>query len=190
MKKRVGITIALVSLLITCILVCIGCTPEMVFSIAHVDSGSTVVQPTFCAYQGRYFQEQSGIKSITVWTVLSSPEDKKRPEFNWQGNKGEMVWNLRYKVSDTLRRSTLVLSCLTYGEVPLGYQQKVKPQPLEPEQLYIAEIWTFDMSLVLPVDLWFIIRLDGTGTPQRLEYCRSGSRSISSINRGDALKLY
>ena len=47
MKDRIGITIALMKLLITCVLVCVGCTPKFVFVAAHIDSESAVIQPTF-----------------------------------------------------------------------------------------------------------------------------------------------
>ena len=196
MKDRIDLTIVLVSLLTTCVLVCVGCTPKFVSIAAHVDSESAVMQPTFCAYQGRYLRERLDIESIKIWKVLSSPENKNRQElnwqhgFDWQRDKGEMVWWIEYKAADTFMKSAFMnrplrqqpppaISCLAYRQVPLGYQQKVKPSPLEPEQLYVAEIWGLDDNAWLPERLYFIIRLDVTGIPDRLEYSRFGTGSGS-----------
>lgn len=189
MKDRIDLTIVLMSLLITCVLVCIGCTPKFVLVAAHVDSESAVMQPTFCAYQGRYLQERLDIESIKVWKVLSSREDKKRQELSWQQglgwqrDEGEMVWWIEYKAADTFmnrplrRQPSPAVSCLAYKQVPWGYKQKVKPRPLEPEQLYMAEIWGLDDNAWFPEHLYFIIRLDATGIPDQLEYSRFGTRS-------------
>lgn len=189
MKDRIDLTIVLVSLLITCVLVCVGCTPKFVVVAVHVDSESTVMQPTFCAYQGRYFRERLDIESIKVWKALSSPKNNKRQALSWQQglgwqrDEGEMVWWIKYKVADTFMNRPLrrqpppAVSCLAYRQVPLGYKQKVKPIPLEPEQLYVAEIWGLDDTAWLPERLHFIIRLDASGIPDRLEYSRFGTRS-------------
>lgn len=181
------------------------------------------MQPTFCAYQGPYLQERLDVESIKVWKVLSSPENKNRQELNWQHGldwqryKGEMVWWIKYKTADAFmnrplrRQSPPAVSCLAYRQVPLGYQQKVKPRPLEPEQLYVAEIWGLDDNAWLPECLYFIIRLDvtgiltgwniaglerdpvlsagtqATGIPDRLRYSRS---VYLSLNPQYDLKLY
>ena len=189
MKDRIDLTIVLVSLLIPCVLVCVGCTPKFVSVAAHVDSESAVMQPTFCAYQGRYLRERLDIESIKVWKALSSRENKKRQALSWQQGlgwqryEGEMVWWIEYKAADTLvnrplgRQPPPAVSCLAYRQVPWGYKQKVKPKSLEPEQLYVAEIWGLDDNAWLPERLYFIIRLDATGIPDRLEYSRLGTGS-------------
>ena len=52
--------------------------------------------------------------------------------------------------------------------MPPGYQEEVKAVPLEPEQFY-----SFGMDSGDGTDadgVYFIIRLDASGTPERLKY--------------------
>ena len=82
------------------------------------------------------------------------------------------------------------VSCLTYGEVPPGYEEEAKARPLEPEQLYTLQIEGYDGSL--SNDLDFIIRLDETGSPDRLEYLLRRFLFRDSFlfrNTRDSLKL-
>ena len=62
----------------------------------------------------------------------------------------------------------LPVSCLTYGEVPPGYEEKVKVEPLEPEEFYGVRVR--GESGTSSENLYFLIRLDEKGIPDRLEY--------------------
>ena len=162
MKKRIRSTIAGVSILISCVWVGTGCVPALGY--ITVDSESSVMQPTFCMYRDPYFQEPLSVGSIEVQKLRPlTGEKKRRKDF-------QTVWQLKYKSPDdfTTRLLTSPVSCLTYGEVPPGYQEKVKAVPLEPEQLYIVGM---DGNDGTDADgLYFIIRFDENGTPERLEY--------------------
>ena len=59
------------------------------------------------------------------------------------------------------------MRCLTYGVVPPGYQEDLKAVPLEPEQFY--SVWVRGARGVDSEDRYFIIRVDESGTPKRLE---------------------
>ena len=187
-KERIGSAIALVSLLI-CLWVCGGCQSFRRYTIS-VDSGSALMQPTFCLYQDPHFQERLGIRGITVWKVPRPFDQKKRWEVDtpweigtiawktgskvdevWEGAR--TVWDLHYESSDSFikrlsewRPSTV--SRLTYGEVPPGYQENMKALPLEPEAFY--SVWIQGDGGELPKNTYFIIRLDSGGIPERLEY--------------------
>ena len=174
MKDRIGIAIvALVSILISCVLIA-GCTPTPGY--ITIDSRSEVMQPTFRMYLDRCFrhhQERLDIEMITVLKVRRSSEEKKGWKFDSpaSGEAVHRVWYIEYNSSDNfikklLGLSTSPVSCLTYGEVPPGYEEGLKARPLEPEELY--SVWINYPGASKP--LKFIIRLDGTGTPERLEY--------------------
>ena len=184
MKDRIGITIvALVSILIGGFFIA-GCVPAPGYII--IDSQSEVMNPTFSMYLNRGFghQERLDIGTIIVWEALHSSEETMPWEFNsgpvylpmgWHPRpvEPEMVWSLQYEPSDNFIKrlfggSTSPISSLTYGEVPPGYQEKVKAGPLEPERYYIVQMREYGGR---PAEgMTFIIRLDGTGTPERLEY--------------------
>ncbi len=180
MKDKISIAIALVSILISCCLVPLGCTPPFPGYIT-LDSLSEVMQPKFYMY---YHQERLDIGTIIVWKVLHSSEVKKRWDFNsghvylplWyhpRAVESEMVWYLQYEPSDNFinrllgRRSTSPVPSLTYGEVPPGYQEKVKALPLEPERFYIVQMRGGGRP---SEGMTFTILLDDSGIPQRLEY--------------------
>ena len=199
MKDKIGIVIiALVGILISCFFVA-GCVPAPGYTT--IDSRSKVTKPTFCAYLDRCFrhrQERLDIETITVSKVRRASEEKK----GWESHSPsrwedvQRVWSLAYNADNFIKRllglSASPVSCLTYGEVPPGYEEGVKAQPLEPEELYRVSIDTYRY----PGDsesLRFIIRLDATGSPERVEY-HLGSflithrRYIASPQSG--LKLY
>ena len=209
MKDRIGIAIRVVSLLISCLLVAAGC---MSFPIGYfiLDWGSAVMEPRFCLYRDRDFQEPLGIGEITVWKVRHSFDEKKRWKFDvpweigaiaWRGGwkvvekwaGGQTVWQLEYKFSDNLMKRLLTppIACLTYGEVPPGYQEKVNPFPLEPEAFY--GVWIRGYEGALSNNIYFIIRLDATGIPERLEYHQQSfliTNPSYFIQPRDDLKLY
>lgn len=199
MKDRIGIAvIALAGILISCFFAA-GSTPLPGY--ITIDARSKVMNPTFCMYMDRCFrhhQERLDIETITVSKVLCSSEEKMGWESDsparWQG--GQRVWYVEYKSSDNfikklLGLSTSPVSCLTYGEVPPGYAEKVKALPLEPEQLYMVEMDAYMYRTIAP--LRFIIRLNGAGVPDRLEYHLSDfliTRPNRFTGPRDDLKLY
>ena len=200
MKNRIGLVIILlIGVLISSFFVA-GC----VYAPGYItiDSQSKVRKPTFCVYLDRCFrhlQERLDIEKITVSKVRRSSEQEKGWESHsparWED--AQQVWFLEYKSPDNFIKrlfglSASPVSCLTYGEVPPGYEEGVKAQPLEPEELYRVWIDTYHY----PGDsgsLRFIIRLDATGSPERVEY-HLGSFFINdrrySASPQNDLKLY
>ena len=173
MKNRIGIAIiVLLSILTSCFFV-VGCTPFPGY--ITIDSRSELMQPTFYVCDDPYFRKRLRIGSIKVEKQLRSAEEKKRCELDAPLNDSQTVWELELKLSDNSiilileRLFTPTASSLTYGEVPWGYQEKVKALPLEPEELYILSMNTaYGLRNTAP--LRFIIRLNDTGIADRLEY--------------------
>ena len=208
MKDRIGIAIRVVSLLISCHLATAGCSSIPGYFI--LDWGTPPMQPTFCLCRDRDFQEPLGIGGIAVWKVRHSFHGKKqwgsdapweisaiawrggwKVDEKWEG--GQTVWQLEYKFSDNFikKSSTPPVSCLTYGEVPPGYQEKVNSFPLEPEAFY--GVWIRGHQGTLSNNTYFIIRLDATGIPERLEYHQQSfliTNPNSFTKPRDDLKLY
>ena len=176
MKKIICIVIALLSIFIS-VFFGHGCSyaPGKI----SIDSRSALMQPKFC-YHFRPITGRLDIERIVVSKPQPSSEAKGRWELDslWWIDS-QRVWELEYKASDFLLfyyancifgwRPKPPVSCLTYGEVPPGYEEKVKALPLEPEQLYIVKIEEYG-SPRDSEDLKFIIRADETGIPERLEY--------------------
>ena len=200
MKNRIDITvIAFAGILISCFFAA-GCS--YLSGYITIDSRSKVTKPTFCVYLDRCFrhrQERLDIETITVSKVRRSSEEKKGWKFDSPARWEDMqrVWYLEYKSPDNFIKRLLGLSaspvsCLTYGEVPPGYEEGVKAQPLEPEELY--EVWIDTYHYPGGSEsLRFIIHLNATGSPERVEY-HLGSffithRRYSASPQSD-LKLY
>ena len=190
MKNRTGTAIVLVSLL-SCCSVFTGCSPGSTY--ITLDSRSALMQPTFCLYADRYFQERLDVEAIIVQKAQRSVYDGKGWEQDsgevylpqggypfWVNVNPEIVWHLEHKSADSLVyywmdwlfgwQPRSLRRCLTYGEVPSGYREIVKAVPLEPEQLYF--VWMQAHNSVRQSDylLRFVIRLDASGTPARLEH--------------------
>ncbi len=155
MRDRIGIAIAVISILISCVLVLDGCQPSSGY--VTVNAGSTLMQPTFCSYEDASLRNRWGIEWLVVEKVRRSPT------YTSQWDLIHTVWSLEH----IERPLALRVSCLTYGEVPLGYRVNVKALPLEPEQFYRVLTWTDGM--IDSEDRYFIIRVDDNGTPKRLE---------------------
>lgn len=183
MKKIICLVIAFLSLVIS-IFFGHGCSyaPGSI----SIDSRSALMQPRFC-YHLRPFTERLDIGKIVVSKVRRSSVMQKRWELDSPGKSGQTVWELEYKASNFLLfyytsclfgwRPKPPVSCLTYGEVPPGYEEEVKALPLEPEQLYI--VWIKEDNMPRHSEgLKFIIRSNEAGTPERLEY-RSHDRIFS-----------
>lgn len=174
MKNKICIAIAILSILISCFWVSVGCTPLPGY--IAIDSQWELMQPTFSLYDDPYFQKHLRIGSIKVEKQLRSSDIQAyKLWWGWerQGNNYQTVWELEY-VDDSLvgvLKWLLIptVSSLTYGEVPWAYQEKVKALPLEPEELYILSMNTAYGYRATAL-LRFIIRLNDTGVPDRLEY--------------------
>ena len=173
MKNKICIAIAILSILISCCLVSVGCTPLPGY--IAIDSRSALMKPTFYVSDDPYFRKRLRISSIKVEKLLRSSKEKKPWELHAPLNSSQTVWELELEYSDTfilaLLQSLLrpTASSLMYGEVPWGYQEKVKALPLEPEELYILSMNTaYGYRETAP--LRFIIRLNDTGAPDRIEY--------------------
>jgi hypothetical protein len=174
MKNKIGIAIiALIGILINCFLIA-GCVPPPGY--ITIDSRSALMKPTFCMYKDPYFQERAHIGRITVEKVDRSFQ-KNRRVLDAVQTKGQTVWELELKYRNAgnffIRLFQRLLAppvfCLMYGEVPSGYEEKVKAFPLEPEELYILSVDAASYPR-RTAPLRFIIRLNGTGVPDRLEY--------------------
>ena len=155
MKNKISIAIILLSILISCALVYGGCTPSAGY--LTIDARAGLMQPTFCMYRDASLQERLDIEGIMVWKVQRSAE------FPSHWERIQRVWDSDYMHN----QSTSPVSCLTYGEVPPGYQEDVKAVPLEPEQFYMVMTWA-DRGIDSE-ELHFIIRVDDSGAPKRLE---------------------
>ena len=174
MKDRIGIAIiALIGILISYFFA-VGCSPLPGY--ITIDSRSALMKPTFSMYDDPYFRKRLQIKGITVEKARRSPEGKQRWELDASWDEGQTVWHLEY--NDFLLfywmnclfgwQPMSPVSSLTYGEVPRGYKEKVKVLPLEPEQLYIVSMEAYKIRSISP--LRFVIRLNETGDPDRVEY--------------------
>lgn len=182
MKNRGGIVIIpFIGILISCFFLA-GCTPLPGF--ITIDSRSALMEPTVCMYKDLYFQERSHIGRITVEKVDRFSKEKDRWELDAVQNNGQTVWELELKYRDADNFFIGLFQwlfappvlCLTYGEVPSGYEEKVKALPLEPEQLYILSVDAAYYSRQT-APLRFIIRLNEAGDPDRLE-CRFGIHTM------------
>ena len=185
MKNRIGIAIiTLVSLLISGFCVA-GCVPAPGYIV--IDSQSEMMNPTFSMYLGsfRHHQVRLDIGTIIVWEALRSSEEKRGWEFNsghvrlpmgYHPRPAEtnMVWYLQYEepsdnfIQKLLGGSASPVSSLTYGDVPPGYEEKVKAGHLEPERFYVVQMREYRGR---PSEgMTFIIRLNEMDVPDRLEY--------------------
>ena len=174
MKNRIRIAIiALVSILISYFFAA-GCSLLPGYII--INSGSEVMNPTFCMYDDPYFQYRLRIEGITVEKARRSSEEKKRWELDASWDAGQTVWHLEYNNFLPFYWMNCLfgwqpmppVSSLTYGEVPQGYKEKVEALPLEPERLYIVSMEAYEARSIMP--LKFVIRLNETGAADRLEY--------------------
>ena len=101
MKNRIDITMAGVSLLLSCVWGFVGCQPALGY--VTIDWGSSVMQPTFCMYRDPYFQEPLSVGSIEVRKQLSASDEEKR----WK--KSQTVWQLKYKSPDDFSTRLLII---------------------------------------------------------------------------------
>ena len=173
------IAIAVVSILISYLFVSVGCSPGTGY--VSVDARSALMTPTFCMHADPDFRGRLDIGTIIVRKAKRSAEEERGSELDSLLEKKDLqkVWHLQYKsfnfflfnfINGLLgRQPKSPIPCLIYGEVPPGYEEEMKALPLEPEELYT--VWMEEHNSPRYIgDLRFIIRLNETGIPERLEY--------------------
>jgi hypothetical protein len=79
-----------------------------------------------------------------------------------------VAWVIEYAPDPEAQPSPRPFSCITYGKVPPGYDEKVAAAPLIPERLYVVLLEPQEVTA--RGGMYFIIRLDSTGHPTQLEY--------------------
>lgn len=79
-----------------------------------------------------------------------------------------VAWVIEYAPDPEAQPSPRPFSCITYGKVPPGYDEKIPAVPLIPERLYVVLLEPQEVTA--RGGMYFIIRLDSTGHPTHLEY--------------------
>ena len=80
----------------------------------------------------------------------------------------QVAWEMEYAPDPEAHPSPRPFSCITYGKVPPGYDEKIPAVPLIPERLYVVLL--DPQEVTARGGMYFIIRLDSTGHPTHLEY--------------------
>ena len=86
----------------------------------------------------------------------------------------QVAWEMEYAPDPEAHPSPRPFSCITYGKVPPGYDEKIPAVPLIPERLYTVVLETQEVTA--RSGMYFIIRLDLAGHPTRLEYTLKPTR--------------
>ena len=86
----------------------------------------------------------------------------------------EVAWVMEYAPDPEAEPSPRPFSCITYGKVPPGYKEKTLAVPLIPERLYVVLLEP--QEVIARGGMYFIIRLDSTGHPTRLEHTLKPTR--------------
>ena len=87
---------------------------------------------------------------------------------------GQVAWVMEYAPDPEAEPSPRPFSCITYGKVPPGYDEKIAAVPLIPERLYVVLL--DPQEVTARGGMYFIIRLDSTGHPTHLEYTLKPTR--------------
>ena len=147
-------------------LVLSGCVSTM-HGLPHPHSELTA--PTFCAYEGLFrLESERHEKPLSIYYVSVDRYHKINDEpFDW--NKWmeyhglSQVWEIEYAPDGKSDPPDRRFSCITYGQVPPGYIEKIPAEPLIPEQLYSVLLRSWGL-------VFFVIRADSMGRPTHLEY--------------------
>ena len=86
----------------------------------------------------------------------------------------QVAWVMEYAPEPEAEPSPRPFSCITYGKVPPGYDEKIPAVPLIPERLYTVLLEPQEVTA--RGGMYFIIRLDSTGHPTQLEYTLKPTR--------------
>ena len=135
---------------------------------------SELTTPTFCLYEGPFRLESERHKKpkpINYIQVqrLNKINDEPIDWSKWleyadiRPHIDQVAWEIEYAPDSKSDPPDRRFSCITYGQVPPGYIEKIPAQPLIPERLYSVLIkWGGVLA--------FVIRVDSMGHPTHLEY--------------------
>ena len=173
-----------------------GCESKLkLHGFAHPHSDVTT--PTFCLHEGEAHDENALPVPIYRIIVLRDKQKRGNQRLEWRnwslwrdGRRYPVAWEMEYEdpvAEARLNRYTdqvawvmeyapdpeaqpspRPFSCITYGKVPPGYDEKIPAVPLIPERLYAVLLETQEVTA--RGGMYFIIRLDLVGHPTQLEY--------------------
>ncbi|MYE90639.1 hypothetical protein F4X33_16765 [Candidatus Poribacteria bacterium] len=112
-----------------------GCQPTML-QHSYTHPHSAVTAPTFCLYWGETEHSQPiRIYEITVVRHEAFSDNKPFEWHNWQPGHGEpygdlVLWQIQYLPDDVAPPLARPFSCIIYGKVPPGYEERIPPVPL------------------------------------------------------------
>lgn len=141
---------------------------------------SKITAPTFCLYYGSWKDDHPppvAIYQIRVFRAVKVNDER----FEWgqwkvyspmRVGEDQMAWSMDYEGDN--QDVTRPFSCLTYGEVPPGYNETTPAVPLIPERLYTVLL--LSKHGTLRNSMYFIIRADSTGRPTQLEHTTEPNR--------------
>ena len=131
---------------------------------------SELTAPTLCLYYGGFRLESEQYKEpLSIYYVRVYRHDKINDEpidwNKWREYRGfdQKAWEIEYAPDSKSDPPDRRFSCITYGQVPPGYIEKIPAQPLIPERLYSVLLRPGGVVV-------FVIRADSTGRPTHLEY--------------------
>ena len=150
-----------------------GCASKL-HGFAHPHSDVTA--PTFCLHEGDARDKDAPPVPIYRIIVLRDKQNRGNQRLEWRnwslwrdGRRGyPIAWEMEYAPDPEAQPSPRPFSCITYGKVPPGYDEKIPAVPLIPERLYAVLLETQEVTA--RGGMYFIIRLDLTGHPTQLEY--------------------
>ena len=180
---------------IAVLFICIGCLVSSgclrgLHGLTHPHSDVTA--PTFCLYKAwKDGWEAEHALPVPIYRIRVTRAEKfsgdERFEWrNWHSwRKGraadEVTWEMEYVPDAEAHPLARPFSCITYGKVPPGYEERIPPVPLIPERLYTVQILSKGVTPTSRVH--FIIRADLTGHLTQLEASNDGPHDIQIINR-------
>ena len=155
-------------------LVSSGCVPHSMGPHGLPHPHSELTAPTFCLYEGVFRLESEEhkkpapinyIRVKRLNKVNGEPIDwAKLKEYNQiRRSIDQVAWEIEYVPDGKSDPPERRFSCITYGQAPPGYIEKIPAQPLIIERLYSV--------LLRPGGvLIFVIRADSQGEQTHLEY--------------------
>ena len=172
--------VGLIGLLITS-----GCA--RISSRAIIHPHSEVTLPTFCLHSessSNPIPKPLPIRRLEVHRSKISNDEliELGPDLElgkvYSRTKVNEAWIIEY-LPDPLYRSLTPFCCITYGKLPPGYREKGPALPLIPEKVYMGVIRSLKGDHL--ASFAFIIRLDSSGKPVKLE--AAGSRGgLNDVN--------
>ena len=135
---------------------------------------SELTAPTFCLYDGPFrLESERHKKPLPIYYVSVHRRNKIDDEpIDWskwreygaiRPHTDQNSWEIEYVPDSKSDPPERRFSCITYGQVPPGYIEKIPAEPLIPERLYSVLLKSGGVLL-------FVIRADSQGEPTHLEY--------------------